>query len=141
MSELARIEVVLFLREVELFQFCDAEEILRIASIAQECRFAAGETIFCASDPSDALYAVVEGRVRRDYPDGRNLNVGPRGSFGVLGILSGRLRSADATAETDTLTLSLEAEDFFDLLSNNVEIVKGLFRQLTLGTSETAEFE
>ncbi len=42
MTELARIEIVLFLREVELFQYCDAEEILRIASIAQECRFAAG---------------------------------------------------------------------------------------------------
>lgn len=141
MTKLARIEVVLFLREVELFQFCDAEEILRIASIAQECRFAAGETIFSANDSSDALYAVVEGRVRRDYPDERSLTVGPRGSFGVLGILSGRLRSAGATAETDTLALSLEAEDFFDLLSNNVEIVKGLFRQLTLGTTETEEFE
>jgi CRP-like cAMP-binding protein len=141
MTELARIEVVLFLREVELFQYCDAEEILRIASIAQECRFATGETIFNANEPSDALYAVVEGRVRRDYLDNRTLTVGPRGSFGVLGILSGRLRSAGATAETDTLALSLEAEDFFDLLSNNVEIVKGLFRQLTLGTTEAEEFE
>ena len=140
MTELARIEVVLFLREVELFQFCNADEILRIAGLAQECRFAAGDTIFSANDPSDALYAVVEGRVRRDYPDKRSLTVGPRGSFGVLGILSGRLRSAGATAETDTLALSLEADDFFDLLSNNVEIVKGLFRQLTLGSAEAGKF-
>ncbi len=141
MTELARIEVVLFLREVELFQFCDAEEILRIASIANECRFAAGETIFSAKDHSDALYAVVEGRVQLDYPDQRTRVAGPGNTFGVLGILSGRLRDAGATAEADTLALSLQAEDFFDLLSNNVEIVKGLFRQLTLGSAKAGELE
>ena len=31
-------------------------------------------------------------------------------------------------ALTDTRLLIIEAEDFFDLLSNNIEIVKALFR-------------
>ena len=42
----------------------------------------------------------------------------------------GRLRTGKALAEMDTLVLEIDAEDFFDLLANNIEIVKALFRQL-----------
>jgi CRP-like cAMP-binding protein len=56
--------------------------------------------------------------------------VGSSGRFGVLEILSGRPRSGDAVAETETRLLTIEAEDFFDLLSNNIEIVKALFRSV-----------
>jgi CRP-like cAMP-binding protein len=35
-----------------------------------------------------------------------------------------------AWARDDTVTLAVDAEDFFELLSNNIEIVKALFRQL-----------
>jgi CRP-like cAMP-binding protein len=40
------------------------------------------------------------------------------------------LRTHTATAVDDTLVLALDAEDFFDLLANNIEIVRSLFRQL-----------
>jgi CRP-like cAMP-binding protein len=52
----------------------------------------------------------------------------------VRDILSGQIRSGDATAGADCRILEIEADDFFDLLSDNIEIVRALFRQLT-GTS------
>ncbi len=54
----------------------------------------------------------------------------PLTTFGVKEILSGRLRTETATATSEALVLAIEAEDFFDLLSHNIEIVKALFRQL-----------
>ncbi len=48
----------------------------------------------------------------------------------MLEILSGRLRAEQAVAGEDTLVLEIDAEDFFDLLSHNIEIVKALFRQI-----------
>ncbi len=39
------------------------------------------------------------------------------------------LRTRTARAVSDTLLLAMDGEDFFDLLSNNIEIVKALFRQ------------
>ena len=45
-------------------------------------------------------------------------------------ILSGQLRSHEAVAEEDSLVLAITAEDFFDLLSHNIEIVKALFRRI-----------
>ena len=51
-------------------------------------------------------------------------------TLGVIEILSGRLRGETVTARTDSLLLALAADDFFDLLANNIEIVKALFRFL-----------
>ena len=57
---------------------------------------------------------------------GRTELVGPLQTFGVREILCGRMRREDATAAQPTRVLTLEAEDFFDLLANNIEIVRSL---------------
>ena len=141
MPQLARIETVVFLQSVDLFSYCKAEEVLRIAGIAQERSFAAGEKIYESNDPSDSLFCVVRGVVKTDSAE-----VGPRvypplSTFGGIDILRGRLRTDTATAQTDCLLLAIETEDFFDLLSNNIDIVKALFRHLieTLQYTEAPE--
>lgn len=130
MTDLARIERVLFLQDVELLAHCDAEQVLRIAAIAAERRFATGDAIFAISDPSDAIHVVVEGSVQLQNPTEKHATVGTGDAFGVIDILSGRARTTNAVAELDTLTLSIDADDFFDLLSNNIEIVRSLVRFL-----------
>ena len=130
MSELARIEIVVFLQGVDLFSHCKAEEILRIAAIASERSVAAGETIYQANAASDALYCVVRGEVELASANGESRRVRPLEAFGVEEILSGRMREATARASTDGLLVAIDADDFFDLLANNVDIVKALFRRL-----------
>ena len=129
MSELANIEKVVFLESVFLFSFCTADELVGIASIARERRFAGGELLYKANDPADTLYCVVKGEVAVEGGDAAApRTAGPTSPVGVEEILSGRLRRGTATASSDTLVLAIDAEDFFDLLSNNIEIVKSLFR-------------
>lgn len=130
MPELARIEAVVFLQSVDLFSHCRAEEVLRIASISGEKEFQAGEEIYAVNDAAEMLYCVVRGSVRLESSRGGGSIVGPLHTFGFTDILSGRLRGARAIAESDTLVLTVEADDFFDLLANNIEIVKALFRHL-----------
>jgi CRP-like cAMP-binding protein len=129
MSELAGIETVLFLQSVDLFRFCTAEQILRLAAIAHERRFPAGTAIFGLDDPAEVLFCVVQGQVELTDGHGEALAVGPLGTFGVEEILGGRRRTRSARAARDTLALAMDAEDFFDLLANNIEIVKALFRR------------
>jgi CRP-like cAMP-binding protein len=129
-SELARIETVVFLQSVDIFSYCKAEEVLRIAAIAQERMIDAGEKIYSANEPAEALFCVVRGSVKIESGNAEAKTVGPLATFGGIDILRSRLRTATATAETDTLLLAIESEDLFDLLSNNIEIVKALFRHL-----------
>ena len=129
MPELTRIQAVVFLQSCDLFSYCRADEILRIAGIAQERRLRAGEKVYVDNGPADVLYCVVHGEVRLRGPQGERA-VGPLHTFGVRDILCGRLRGEDAEARVDSLVLAIEAEDLFDLLSNNIEIVKALFRHV-----------
>ena len=131
MSNLAQIERVLFLQDVELFSHCEAAQIMRIAAIASEREFAAGDRVFSVNDPSDAIYCVVRGQVTIDNPNDEGVVVDPGSAFGVFDLLSGRLRTLDAVASTDTLVLVIEGDDFFDLLSNNIGIVRALARFLS----------
>jgi len=129
MAELAGIETVLFLQSVDLFRFCSAEQILRLAAIAHERSFEAGAHIFDPDEPARVLFCVVRGRVELSGEGTPAETIGPLGTFGVEEILGGRQRTRSARATVDTLTLAMEAEDFFDLLAHNIEIVKALFRR------------
>jgi len=131
LTNLAQIERVLYFQDVPLFAHCSAAQVLRIAAIAEERRFATGEAVYAVNDPSDAIYCVVEGNVNLDNPSSSEAAVGAGGAFGVIDILSGGVRTANAVAETDTITLAIDADDFFDLLSHNVDIVKAIFRSLS----------
>lgn len=134
MPELTRIQAVVFLQSCDLFSYCRADEVLRIASIARERRLTAGERIYSETGPADFLYCVVHGEVAVESTQGERL-VGPLQTFGVSDILCGRLRGEKAEARSDSLVLAIEAEDLFDLLSNNIEIVKALFRHLLSAAS------
>jgi CRP-like cAMP-binding protein len=129
LPELTRIQAVVFLQSCDLFSYCRADEILRIAGIAQERRFRAGEKVYVENGPADVLCCVVQGEVRLRGSQGER-SAGPLQTFGVRDILCGRLRGEDAEARVDSLVLAIEAEDLFDLLANNIEIVKALFRHV-----------
>jgi len=130
-KELTQIEKVLLLRSVDLFVHCRAEEVIRLAAIAQVRDFEKDAEIFRVNEASEALYCLVEGRVLLDDGNGSRRAIEPGETFGVHGILSGRLRRVTAIADLPSRTLALDADDFFDLLSNNIEIVKALFREVT----------
>jgi CRP-like cAMP-binding protein len=127
-SKLTSIEKVVFLESVVLFSYCTADELVRIEAIAEERRLDGGEVLYRADDPADALYCVVSGEISIEGSNGQRRAAGPTAPFGVSEILSGRLHQGTATATQESLLLAIGAEDFFDLLSNNIEIVKSLFR-------------
>jgi len=129
-SSLTRIEMVVHLQGVDLFAYCSAEQMVRIATIARERHFTPGEGVYELDDPAEAMYCVVEGTVELEGRGGATRNVGAREIFGAREILSDRLREEEARATERAVVLAIDAEDLFDLLSNNIEIVKALFRQL-----------
>jgi CRP-like cAMP-binding protein len=130
LAELARIETVVFLQSADLFAYCSAEQTLRIAMIAHERLFKPGQQLYRRNDPADTLYCLVRGEIGLEDAQGEVNRVGPLTTFGVVELLSGYLRTCTATAESESLVLAIGAEDFFDLLASNIEIVKALFRQL-----------
>ncbi len=138
MTELARIQTAVVLQSIDFFAACTAEEILQIAAIAHEAEIAPGAELFRERDPAGTLYCVVRGEIEVGGRNGNKEIAGPLQTVGLFDLLSGRLRSGTAVAKTQALVLAIQSDDFFDLLSNNIDVVKSLFRHLIQRMDEVA---
>lgn len=99
-------------------------------------RLEKGETIFREDDPSERFYTVVSGRVKivKWAPNGRELILeifGPGDPFGAVAAYEGRPFPASAIALEPTTVLSISRRDFFRLIEEHPEFVRGLLLGLT----------
>lgn len=125
------VEKILFLEGVDIFAESDVDDLAALAKLLRERSYRAGETVYLEDDPGDAVFIIVEGRVRIEK-DGRQLmDFGPRDSFGETSLLDGKPRPAGAVAVTDLRVYVLERSDFLDLVADRVELLRGIFRAVT----------
>jgi CRP-like cAMP-binding protein len=117
------------IRALDIFSQASVEELYRLATIAQESSFAAGQTIFREDDIGDAFHLLVQGKVEH-ASEKRNIKevLGPGAAVGLYSVLTREPRYATAKALQDTFAISIGAEDLYNLLANNMEIVVSIFK-------------
>jgi serine phosphatase RsbU (regulator of sigma subunit) len=94
--------------------------------------FNEGELVFSKGDPGTSMYIITEGRVCAHDGQGHVfVEMGPGQFFGEYALLDTEARSAFITAVAFTKTLVLQQNDFFELLGNNIEVVKAMLRLFT----------
>ncbi|HME91911.1 MAG TPA: cyclic nucleotide-binding domain-containing protein [Myxococcaceae bacterium] len=128
---LSTVEKVLFLKAIELFSQITGEDLAPVALIAAEETRESGEVIFAEGEAGDALYLVLDGRVRIDREEEVIAELGERECFGEMSILDGVPRSATATAIEDTNLLKIARDDFQEILSEKPEIALGVIKVLS----------
>jgi len=121
------------LRQAELFARLPDTELNKVSRLLKERRLAHGQVLFRQGDAADALYLVVQGRVRVSAldPSGQEkvfAFLGAGDVIGEMGLLTNEPRSATAVAATDSRLLQLRKEDFDRVLANNVEIMRALLQ-------------
>ncbi len=141
--------VIELLRSMDLFGGLADPELAKIARLLKEIKVPENVGIFEQGEPGDALYIVLQGRVRIATTDqlGRERVLafyGPGEFFGDMAVLTGAPRSASASASTDVRLLQLRKDDFDLLVSTNVGIMRGMMRvmverQAALNTRLTQE--
>lgn len=95
----------------------------------------AGEIIFAEGARADAMYLVDSGEVELSQEAGRRREVlariGPGGFFGEMALLTGRPRSATATATRNTILWVLYRNEFEDLVTRHPAIATSISRGLS----------
>jgi uncharacterized membrane protein len=120
---------------VPLFQFLDANERADLANNVDEVRFAAGQEIFHAGDPGEAMYVVVSGDVEIYFKDATGVKVvlespGPGEFFGELSLLDEGSRTANAVAATDVNALRVDQHDLDVLVQHHPQAAMDLLRAM-----------
>ncbi len=118
------------LRTVNLFAETPDDILDEVARLLEEVVCPAEESLFEQGDYGDAMYIIIEGRVRV-HSGGRTLAVLEKGSvFGEMAALDPEPRSASITALEDLRLLRLERVPFSKLITSRAEVTTGIIHIL-----------
>jgi CRP/FNR family cyclic AMP-dependent transcriptional regulator len=123
----------MMLERSPLFRGLPPASLERVAGLATQRHYRAGEIIFSQGDPGDALYAVVAGRVRisAGTADGREMSLNimePGDSFGEIALLDGGSRTATATATDPSELVAIRRDHFLALLEREPRVALELLK-------------
>jgi CRP-like cAMP-binding protein len=127
---LTTVEKVIFLQDIDIFEFTSTEDLAHIAAITDEVQFQAGETIFEEGEISDAMYMVIEGKVRLTRGDQEVMVAEKKDVFGTWALFDDEPRVAAATTLESSLLLQIDKEDFIDLLADHVAITQSVLKTM-----------
>lgn len=127
------------LKDVQMFNLFDEEELRELCQHIEEREFVAGQTVFRLGDPGGEMYVVLSGRVELFIIDaqGRRALVGvvePGEIFGEFSLFDSEPRSASAIAVLATRTCCIDRDDLTQLFTQKpqaaLDILAVLSRRL-----------
>jgi CRP-like cAMP-binding protein len=121
---------VIALEGVDLLNGLQPEQLARIASIATEERYAPGKVVLDPTKPLDALFVVLDGRVSLAKDGAEIHSAGQNDVLGAWALFDSEPMPVTATATEDVRLLRIGRDDFYELLSDNVEITTTVFGTL-----------
>src|SRR5687768_13794116 len=127
MSAMEKISV---LRSIDIFRSIPDEHLSDVASILKEKEVSAGEAIIREGDLGTSMFIIVEGRVRVHRQDKDIAVLGSGDLFGELAALDPEPRAASVSAINDSFLFELDGSSLYALMSDRVEVVRGLIKIL-----------
>lgn len=130
METLSTLDRAIRLQKVELFSELETDELALVSSIAAQIEMTEGEVLFKESTPSNALYVVLSGRIEMSRGGQSMFTVGADETVGNWAFFDKQPSVSTATAKEDSWVLRIEAQDFFDLLADNTDMMPSMFQAL-----------
>ncbi len=124
------------LRAVPLFRALDEEAAMELCQLLSTNEIAAGTCLFRRGDAGESMYLIERGSIKISVKDadGHDTTLAELGKgefFGEMSLLDGHVRSADATASTDSLLAVLPRAEFRAFLRKNPDVALGILTALT----------
>lgn len=130
MPELNIVEKVIALEAVDLLRNLKPDQLARIASIATEETHPPGYVILDANRTPDALYVILDGSVEITTAENVSTKAGPNDVLGAWALFDTEPLRVTARATESCKLLRISREDFYELLSDNMEITASIFSMM-----------
>lgn len=129
---LTTVEKVIFLQEIDIFEYTTTEDLAHIAAITEELELKGDHVIFKEGDLPDAMYMVLDGAVRLTRSDQVVMDARNKDVFGTWALFDDELRVVTAVTLEESRLLKIDKEDFVDLLADHVQITQGILKTMAL---------
>ena len=103
---------------------------MSLARSAEVERSTTGSVVFRRGDAGDALYFVIDGKVRVLREGRPAVDLGESEVFGEMSVLDSSPRSDSVEIIEDATLLRIEQEDFYDVLHGTAELAEGVIHVL-----------
>ena len=130
MAELNLIEKVIALEAVELLCNLTPDQLARVASIAREIRLGPSQDVLRPDESLDAVYVILDGTVSLQRGGEELHQAGPHEVLGAWALFDPEPLALTATTLDDARLLRIGRDDFYELLSDNMEITAAIFSTL-----------
>jgi CRP-like cAMP-binding protein len=127
---LSTVEKVLFLQDVDIFEYTSTEDLSHIAAITEEVEFDADTVLFKEGSISDSMYMVIKGKVRLTRGEQEVMVARDKDVFGTWALFDDEPRVATATTLEHTQLLRIDREEFIDLLADYVAITQSVLKTM-----------
>ena len=119
---------------VSFFEGFSAEQLRRVAALAEEVEAEAGAELMGQGRPGQEAYVIVDGRAGVYIGGNQKAELGPGEVVGEMALIDHRPRTADVRALTPMKLLAFNAERFRRLLDEmpqaNIRIMEKLVERL-----------
>lgn len=130
MQDLNIVEKVIALENVELLKGLTPDQLARIAAVATQEHAPPGKVLLTPDQPLDTMRVILDGSVSL-LQDGIEIDIARQNDvLGSWALLDPSPLPVTAQAVDDCILLRIDREDFFDLLSDNMEIASTMFTTL-----------
>ena len=129
---LTTVEKVIFLQEIDIFEYTLTEDLAHIATITEELELKPDHIIFKEGDFPDAMYMLLEGKVRLTRNNQVVMDAKHKDVFGTWALFDDELRVVTATTLEECRLLRIDKEDFVDLLADHVQITQGILKAMAM---------
>jgi len=130
MENLTTLDKAIRLQKVDLFTDMETDVLALAASIAAQVNLRPGSVLFKENSSADALYVVLQGRIRLTRGNREIFSIGPGETLGNWALFDEEPSLATATCAEDTWLLKIGREDFFELLADHAEMTQKMFKAL-----------
>ena len=104
------------LKTVPLFQGMTDQALEAVAGLANEIRFADGQTVTVEGEPGDSFYVVVDGLLSVSRHGRKIRDLGSGDFLGEISLIDGRPRTATTVAVGPVEALVIERPAFLELM-------------------------
>jgi len=127
---LTTIEKVIFLQDVDIFEYTSTEDLSHIAAITSEIEVKQGSIIYNEGGVSDAMYLIIDGTVSLRREAAEVMQGKAKDVFGTWALFDDEPRVVSATALENCRLLRIPKEDFVELLSDHIGITQGVLKKM-----------
>jgi CRP/FNR family cyclic AMP-dependent transcriptional regulator len=135
------ISPIYVLKRIPLFAAIPEADQQRLVTLLRRETLKKGETLFRRGDEGNALYLILQGRIKISLSgqmDAVTLAILSQGEFlGEMALLDGLPRSADAIALEDSSLYALNRGDFLSFIVHHEKIVRSVLSSLSLRLRKT----